>query len=142
VVISPENIMPRRKLARRFEPRYGVSQTMLEVECKYVGHEFEDYLLQSTNELRERLAKLKTLIGTAEEELHAAFSPLPDRERLALRCMFARDCWHMAMLYNQYLKQPDTAVAAATGPSSPAAEELDEHNEPVPILPFNETLFG
>lgn len=134
--------MPRKKLARRFEPRYGVSQTMLDAECKYIGRELEDYLLQSTNELRETLAKRQALISTAEEELQAAFRPLPDRERLALRCMFARDCWHMAMLYKQFLNQPDTVVAAATGPSSPAPEELDKNDEPVPILPFQESLFG
>ena len=29
--------MPRKKLIRRFEPRYGVSRAMLEVEAKYVG---------------------------------------------------------------------------------------------------------
>jgi hypothetical protein len=142
VVISPENIMPRKKLARRFEPRYGVSQTMLDAESKYIGRELEDYLLQSTNELRETLAKRQALIGTAEEELQVAFRPLPDRERLALRCMFARDCWHMAMLYKQFLNQPDTVVATATGPSSPAPEELDKHDEPLPILPFKATLFG
>jgi hypothetical protein len=141
VVISPENIMPRRKLARRFEPRYGVSQTMLDAECRYIARELEDYLLQSTNELRETLGKRQALIGTAEEELQAAFRPLPDRERLALRCMFARDCWHMAMLYKQYLGKPDTQVATATGPSSPAPEELDQQDEPVPMLPFKETLF-
>ena len=128
--------MPKRKLARRFEPRYGVSQTMLDAGCRYIAKELEDYLLQSTNELRETLAKRQVLIGTAEEELQAAFRPLPDRERLALRCMFARDCWHMAMLYKQYLNQPDTQVASATGPSSAAPEELDQQDEPVPLLPL------
>ena len=134
--------MPRRKLARRFEPRYGVSQTMVAAESRYIARELEDYLLQSTNELRERLAKLKTLLVTAEEELQAAFTPLADRERLALRCMFARDCWHMAMLYKHYLHEPETQLATATGPSSPAPEELDERDDPVPIVPFKETLFG
>jgi hypothetical protein len=115
---------------------------MIAAESRYIARELEDYLLQSTNELRDRLAKLKTLIGTAEEELQAAFTPLADRERLALRCMFARDCWHMAMLYKHYLHQPDTVATAATGPSSPAPEELDEHDDPVAIVPFTETLFG
>jgi hypothetical protein len=118
---------------------------MLDAESKYIGRELEDYLLQSTSELRERLAKLKTLIATAEEELQAAFGRLADRERLALRCMFARDCWHMAALYKSYIASASLTAAEAltsSGPSSPAVEEIDEAAEPVPILPFKETLFG
>jgi len=44
--------MPKRKLARRFEPRYGLSQTVVAAESKYIARELEDYLLQSTEELR------------------------------------------------------------------------------------------
>lgn len=134
--------MPRRKLARRFEPRFGVGQSMLDAECRYIAKELEDYLLQSTNELRERLPKLKILIDTAETELQAALAPLPDRERLALRCMFARDCWHMAMLYKQYLHLHSTQASVGTGPISYMREELNEQNEPALLLPFKETLFG
>ncbi len=48
--------MPRRKLVRRWEPQFGVSGQMLELEATYVAREKESYLLQSTTELRNRLA--------------------------------------------------------------------------------------
>ena len=77
--------MPRRNLIRRFEPRYGVSQLMLDTESKYVGRELDDQLIHSTSELREKLGTWQKQIATAEEELVARFAALPDRERLALR---------------------------------------------------------
>ena len=33
--------MPKTKLLRRFEPRYGISQSILETESRYVGQELE-----------------------------------------------------------------------------------------------------
>jgi hypothetical protein len=76
---------------------------MLDAEAKYVGRELDDYLIHSTIDLRTRLAQRQKLIASAEEELSARFTGLPDRERLALRAMFTRDCWHMAMLYLTFI---------------------------------------
>src|SRR5258706_7919306 len=56
-----ERDMARKKLIRRFEPRYSVSQEMLDRESKYVAREHEDYLLGSIDDLRKRLEKLRIL---------------------------------------------------------------------------------
>ena len=66
-VHSLELNMPRKKLARRFEPRYGVSQTMLDAECRCVGRELEDYLLLSMNDLRTKLPELQKQIATLDQ---------------------------------------------------------------------------
>ena len=52
--------MPRKKLIRRCEPRYGVSRKLLELESVYVGREQEDYLLLSANDLTARLNLLQS----------------------------------------------------------------------------------
>src|SRR5688500_5781119 len=48
--------MSRRKLARRFEPRWGVSVPILEAEAVYVARERGDYLLLSLQDLRDKRA--------------------------------------------------------------------------------------
>ena len=47
--------MPRKKAPRRFDPRPGVSESMLDAESVYVGQELRDYLLLSIDHLREML---------------------------------------------------------------------------------------
>ena len=133
--------MPRRKLSRRFEPRFGVSQSMVDVEVKWVERELEDHLLLSTNESRERLAEIQTKVATTEEELKKTLSRLPDRERLALKCMLARDVFHIAALYETFLRSSQH-VQGASGAVHETPEEVDEHSEPRPVLVFQQSLFG
>jgi hypothetical protein len=137
--------MPRTKLARRFEPRFGVSQLMIDTEGKYVRRELEDHLILSTNELRDKLAMAHQRIAASEVELQRRIAALPDRERLAIRCMLARDCWHIAVLYASVLASPtvtEILPAEATGPIATRPEELDKNEEPMAVIPFKETLFG
>lgn len=108
--------MPRRKLARRFEPRFGVSQSMVDVEAKWVERELEDHLLASTNDLRKRLSEIHAKVAAAEEGLKTAIGRLPDRERLALKRMLARDMFHIAALYETFLRS-SPVVQGATGAS-------------------------
>ncbi len=131
--------MPRRKLARRFEPRYGVSQVALDVESKYVGRELEDQLLQSTADLRKQLSKWNDLTTVAEAELQAKLETINDRERLALRCMLARDIWHIGKLYLSFLGS--VPFPQSGGARSPIPEEVDETDRVRPVLSFKETLF-
>ncbi len=132
--------MPRRTLARRFEPRYGISQEMLDAEAKWVAREFDDYLLFSITELREKLRDRQAGFAAAEEQLAAHLTSLPDRERLALKCMLARDAFHIAKLYETFLRSVPS-VEQATGTSAPAPEELDRNDEPQPALVFRRSLF-
>jgi hypothetical protein len=131
--------MPRRKRARRFDPRPGVSQQMLETECEYVGHEFNDYLVLSIYDLRERLKLVRDKIDAVEAVIQSRLVNLPDRERLAIRSMMARDFYHMAALYELFLAT--AAVTDSTGRSKLTLEELTADDEPAPAVPFREWLF-
>src|SRR2546429_229501 len=129
--------MPRQKLARRFVPRYGVSQGMLDAECVWVGRELEDTLLSSLTDLRQKLKDLQARIGHAEVELEAMIGALPDRERLAIRCMLARDFYHIAMLYRSFLST--SPLAQAMGSRSVVPEEQTQ-GDPLPVLSFQKSL--
>jgi hypothetical protein len=132
--------MPRRKLARRFEPRYGVNQSMLEVESKWVERELEDQLISSTSDLRKHLADTRAKAATTEECLQATLSRLPDRERLALKAMIARDVFHMGALYESFLRS-SKIVGAATGSSRETPEEIDQQGAARSVLVFQDSLF-
>lgn len=133
--------MPRKKLARRFLPRYGVGQSMLDAECKWVERELDDKLVHSANELRERLDELHRKVSSSEASLREALAKLPDRERLALKCMLARDVFHIAVLYETFVRS-SPLVQNVTGSITKASEEVDPQGETRPVLVFQESLFG
>jgi len=136
----PETVMPRKNLARRFEPRYGVSQSMLEVEAKWVERELEDHMLLSTDELRKTLSNTQTKVGSAEKGLQEILGRLPDRERLALKGMLARDVLHIAALYETFLRGSQL-FQGATGARQETPEEVDRKGEARCVLVFQEALF-
>ncbi len=131
--------MPRPKLARRFEPRFGVSQAMLETESRYVGKELEDYLLLSLTELREKLKERQTNLEREEGILQESLCLLPDHHRLALRTMLSRDLIHIAMLYEEFLRSLPEDQKVGRPRSVP--EELTTQEEPRPVLTFSQWLF-
>jgi hypothetical protein len=132
--------MPRQKHARRFETRFGVSQVMLDGEAKWLQRELDDHLIYSLTGLKELLADLQTKAAGAEAELAMRLKGIPDRERLALKCMIARDVFHVGMLYLTLLRS-SPAVQDATGTHELAPEELDKDENPRPALVFKESLF-
>jgi hypothetical protein len=79
--------------------------------------------------------------ASIEDGLKATLSRLPDRERLALKCMLARDVFHIAVLYETFIRSSQT-VQGATGSIHEAVEEVDEQSKPQPILVFRQWLFG
>jgi hypothetical protein len=130
--------MPRKKL-RRFDPRFGVTEQMLEAEGVYLGQEFRDHDSCSMAQLREWLKQRQTLLTTAGAHLDLILRGLSNRERLILRCLIARDMYHVAALYQLFLEEPH--VADAAGPSKLVDEELTPQEEPIPAVPFTEWLF-
>jgi hypothetical protein len=127
--------MPKRKLTRRFEPRYGVSQSTLELEATYLGREVDDYLVLSITDLEEKLAKIRKALDEVQRELFPLIDGLPERHRLAVQNMVYRDFFQMAALYRAYLRSAQAAEVDAGG--APPTEV----RESVP-LPFREFLFG
>jgi hypothetical protein len=129
--------MPRKKLIRRFEPRYGVSQQMLEMEAKYVGREMEDYLLLSANDLQEKLTRLRQEWTQADQVLGNVVGGLGEREKLAVQCLIVRDMYHLLELYCTHLR---TSVGTPAPASSPR-RRTDTSAPSERILPFSEWLF-
>jgi hypothetical protein len=121
-------------------PRYGVNQSMLDAECKWVEWELEDKLVHSTNELRESLAEGRAKVSATEAGLRKTLAKLPDRERLALKSMLARDVFHVAVLYETFLRMSQV-VQNATGAATKAPPEFDRGGDAAPPLVFHESLF-
>jgi hypothetical protein len=132
--------MPRKKLARRFEPRFGVNQVMLDTEVKWVQRELDDHLLLSLTDLHKNLADVQLKVARVEATLQLKLRGLPDRERLALKGMIARDVLHIGLLYQTFLQSSPT-VEQATGVSQTSAEEVDQDGESLPVLLFPPSLF-
>lgn len=130
--------MPRKHLARRFEPRFGVSQIVIDEESKYVARELEDRLVWSAEKLTDHLSKVRAQLDRIELELQSHLSPLSPLEQLALRGMLARDFLHIAVLYRTLLTSHRTGddVRGGTPLEHPSVEN------PEPVVPFRETLFG
>lgn len=134
--------MPRKKLIRRFEPRYGVSRATLEIEAKYIAREFDDRLLLSTKELEEKSAGVRRAWAGADQVLEAAVYALATRERLALESMVVRDVYHLYELYCLHLRGIAVdAAAETTSPPPRAAPAGRASGTPERALPFSEWLF-
>jgi len=131
--------MPRREFARRFEPRYGVSDPMLETEVEYLRREVEDQRVYSSNDLTERLSNRRRDLTVVEVELEFALKRLSDQDRLIVRNLFARDCWYLAKLYERYMRSDQSADTGAHTRQDITDEETGDL---VPVMPFKESLFG
>ena len=134
--------MPRPKLARRCEPRYGVSQTAIDLEAQYVRCEHQDYLLSSQADLSKCLTERQRLCEITEEQLRLCFEDLHERERLAMRCLIVRDFWHLLLMYVTALGgkanespvvPPQRKPSAPTSNPTPAVEPF--------TMPFRQSLF-
>ena len=132
--------MPRKKLIRRFEPRYTVSQEMVDREAKYVHLEHADYLLGSMHDLQEQLQKWRPLWQQMNVTVESLIERQGEREALAYRCMMIRDLYHILELYRtcmmKGLSQDSIDVVV---PVKPARQErIEEENK---VVPFSEWLF-
>ena len=134
--------MPRKKLVRHFEPRYGVSQQMLEVEGNYVMREHEDYLLLSTNDLQKRLEILRNQWRDADDAAERLLYGLNDRESLAWQCLVTRDYFLMLELYGTCLRAAHAQPIEQAAAPDQRVEEKKAATSKVKVLPFSEWLFG
>ena len=131
--------MPRKKVVRRFEPRYGVSEDMLAVEAQYVGREVEDYRVLSVAELKKMLAERQSQWLKADGTLQVPFEALTEQDRLIARCLLVRDIYHLLELYATYLR---SGVPNASGVIPAEAEPLaEEEKAEERSVPFSEWLF-
>lgn len=98
--------MPRKKLIRRFEPRYGVSEEILAFEARYVAQEVEDYRTYAIKDLKDMLAERQSQWLRADGSLQVQCEVLPERERLIVQCLLVRDIYHLLELYARTFAVP------------------------------------
>ena len=131
--------MARKKLIRRCEPRYGVSEEILATEALYVAREVDDYRILSVAELNKKLAERQSLWLKADGSLQVQVEVLPERERQIVHCLLVRDIYHLLELYATYLRNafPGASGTVSSEPEPRADEEKAEERS----VPFSEWLF-
>lgn len=131
--------MPRKKLIRHFEPRYGVSREMVDVEAKSVVREHEDYLTLATNDMRQKLHELRGKWSEADQTAEMLVRCLPEREALAFQCLLVRDLFLVLELYGSCLRAKREELGeqpVIPAPAPPPGPKMTEK-----LLPFSEWLF-
>src|SRR5438046_2941383 len=96
--------MPRKKLLRRFEPRYGVSQAAVEVEAKYLGREVEDYEHSSSAEIESRHGACEKQSRHTWEHLQLLLEGLDEKDLRILEALLFRDVYHIAEVYLAFIR--------------------------------------
>lgn len=125
--------MPRPKLARRFEPRYGVSQAALDVESTYVIREMEDHRSLSPTDIDTKRITVHSNCKHSWEHLQLRLNAIPDQERRIIQSLLFRDFYHLLELYLTSIAKlhPATAKPFVSSPRS----------KPVDPSSFSEWLF-
>ena len=124
--------MPKMIGRRRFDdPRYGVSEAMVEAESRELGRELDSYLLQSLTELKENSDARLRVYREQDQSLRVAITGLPERERLAMMCILGRDLILVQAVFAAFLQRQNL----------PPAKVGTEAAPPAP-LPFSEWLFA
>ncbi len=125
--------MPRRRIARRFEPRYGVSASMVAEEAKWLGREVEDHEHLAIGEAKQKVQERRGLCERSWNHLKLLLKSVSERERTILHALFYRDSFHILELYLEFVRrkhpeQPKAAVAPSsktqTDPSKSFPESL------------------
>lgn len=134
---APKRRNRRKDRIRHFEPRYGVSREMVNVEATYVGREHEDYMLLSTASMQQKLIELRGKWSEADQTAEKLVQCLPEREALAFQCLLTRDMFLLMELYSSSLKTKRDELGPQ--PLIPASEPITLRS--VRALPFSEWLF-
>lgn len=124
--------MGRKTTARRFEPRYGVSQAGLEVEAGYLGYEFDDWAILAPADVAAKRSECHANCEHDWQHLRMILEGSPERDRRVLQAMLFRDIYLLLELYLTYLriKHPEMLNASSSPPKTPASP-----------LEFSEFLF-
>jgi hypothetical protein len=125
--------MPKRKLLRRFEPRYGVGASVVAEEANALGREVDDYEVQAANSIAEWLNERHTLCRQRWDELQVVLGHVTERDTRIIRCLLFRDFHHILELYLCHLRAKHPEVSAPTASVPITTESRDSK--------FNEWLF-
>jgi hypothetical protein len=126
--------MPRKKLIRRFDPRFGVSIVAVEVEAKALAREIEGYALLALSDLEAKRVELHAKCKHCWEHLQLLVEGLPERDQCTLHAVLFRDFYHILELYLAHVREiHPQAATTTTGTKKQVA---------APAAPFSEWLFG
>ena len=125
--------MPRRNRARRFEPRYGVSQATLDVEAGYLTHEADDYSVFAPSDLDAKRIERHANGKHCWEHLQKLLESLGEQDQRIIHCLFFRDIHQLLELYLTYIRPKVSSAPTASLP-------LPKRNKPESAY-FNEWLF-
>lgn len=133
--IKPKKVRRKKEAVRRFEPRFGVSQNLVDHEARYVAREVEDYGLLSLNDLKQKREGRQIDWKQAHDRLEEKVRLLNAHEQVAVQVLLMRDCHHLFALYLSFVT---SKIQSGDAPSRlvPAMED------DAPKLPFSEWLFG
>lgn len=125
--------MPRKTKARRFEPRYGVSQVTLDVEADYVAREAEDCEVLAAMDLDARRTERYANCEHSWKHLTLLLEELPEQEQRIVHYLLYRDFHQLLELYLTYIRGRHPAKSSAAPRQPPKPREPNQ---------FNEWLFG
>jgi hypothetical protein len=118
--------MPRQKLARRFEPRYGVSIQMIEEEAKWLGREAEDYEAAAASEMDATLKDRHASCRKCWDEFQLLLGHLPEREGRINHCLLFRDFYHILELYLCHVRTKHPELSAPSLPPMKPKRQTDD----------------
>lgn len=125
--------MPRKSKARRFEPRYGVSEVTLQVEANYVAREAEDYEVLAASDLDAKRTERHADCGHSWKHLTMLLDGIPEQKRRIIHCLLFRDFRQLLELYLTYVL---TLEPQTVSPARPSIKSREPES-----APFNEWLF-
>jgi len=116
---------------------------MVQQEAVWLARELDDHLIASTQELHDRLKMLHPRLIASDANVQMHIESLPERESLALRCMLARDLFHLFALYEKFFKEYDGVREPIPMSAQQQATDRIHAAEPAPAAPraFQEWLF-
>ena len=129
--------MPRPKLARRFQPRHGVSQAALDVEANYVAREFEDYQVLAASDVEAKRVERHANCEHSWKHLNLLLDGLSEGERRIIQCLIFRDFYHILELYLTYVRSGHSTRSSGSPSPPPTARKRSETDDK-----FSEWLFG
>jgi len=125
--------MPRQKPLRRFEPRYGVSASMIEAESKWLAREVDDHDLLSATDIETKCVERHVACERSWQHLCMILGDLSERERRTIQCLLFRDFHHILELYHCHVRSIHQAPAPSAQPVTPQMHSPG---------PFSEWLFN
>jgi hypothetical protein len=108
--------MPRRKLARRFDPIRGVSMIAVEEEAKHLCREVENREMLSASDVDIRLSEVRGKSKQTWDHLCLLLNHASEKERRIIHSLLFRDFHHILELYLCHIRTKHPELSAPSPP--------------------------